>query len=150
MSAVNKFISSTSKGQDGALTRRFACRAVVAAEEAARALTNNQTEQIRGTSRDGKACSASSLGGLAICESRQPCRGYCEDRSTASLGAVDKLAKEVQELRDDQEKLRTSFEGECTITFLCNKAVVAHMKGVNELLEENKKTLDDFKTVADP
>ncbi|KAB1228130.1 hypothetical protein CJ030_MR4G013732 [Morella rubra] len=63
---------------------------------------------------------------------------------------VDKLTKEVQELRDDQEKLRTAFEGECTVTFLHNKAVVAHMKGVNEQLEEIKKTLDYFKTEVDP
>ncbi|KAB1203010.1 hypothetical protein CJ030_MR8G024569 [Morella rubra] len=63
---------------------------------------------------------------------------------------VDKLSKDVQELRDDQEKLRTAFEGECTVAYLRNKAVVAHMKEVNEQLEEIKKTLDDFKTEADP
>ncbi|KAB1223523.1 hypothetical protein CJ030_MR2G011252 [Morella rubra] len=39
---------------------------------------------------------------------------------------------------------------ECTIAYLRNKAVVAHMKEVNEQLEEIKKTLDDFKTEADP
>ncbi|KAB1216085.1 hypothetical protein CJ030_MR4G006855 [Morella rubra] len=48
---------------------------------------------------------------------------------------VDKLSKDVQELRDDQEKLRTAFEGECTVAYLHNKAVMA---------------LDDFKTEADP
>ncbi|KAB1226895.1 hypothetical protein CJ030_MR1G011764 [Morella rubra] len=63
---------------------------------------------------------------------------------------VDKLSKDVQELQDDQEKLQTAFEGQCTIAYLRNKAVVAHMTEVNEQLEEIKKTLDDFKTKADP
>ncbi|KAB1205331.1 hypothetical protein CJ030_MR7G012033 [Morella rubra] len=63
---------------------------------------------------------------------------------------VDKLSKDVQELRDDQEKLQTAFQRECTVAYLRNKAVVAHMKEVNEQLEEIKKTLDDFKTKADP
>ncbi|KAB1205334.1 hypothetical protein CJ030_MR7G012030 [Morella rubra] len=56
----------------------------------------------------------------------------------------------MQELWDDQEKLQTAFQRECTVAYLRNKAVVAHMKEVNEQLEEIKKTLDDFKTEADP
>ncbi|KAB1205809.1 hypothetical protein CJ030_MR7G028006 [Morella rubra] len=53
--------------------------------------------------------------------------------------AVDKLTKEVQELRDDQEKLRTAFEGECTVTFLRNKAVVAHMKGSTNSWKKSRR-----------
>ncbi|KAB1209535.1 hypothetical protein CJ030_MR6G018876 [Morella rubra] len=48
------------------------------------------------------------------------------------------------------KELQTAFEGECTVTMLCNKSVVAHMADVSEQLEEIKKTLDDFKTKADP
>ncbi|KAB1206917.1 hypothetical protein CJ030_MR7G008167 [Morella rubra] len=44
----------------------------------------------------------------------------------------------------------TAFEGECTVKMLRNKSVVAHMANVSKQLEEIKKTLDDFKTEADP
>ncbi|KAB1211953.1 hypothetical protein CJ030_MR5G023739 [Morella rubra] len=48
------------------------------------------------------------------------------------------------------KKLQTAFKGEFTVTMLRNKSVVAHMADVSEQLEEIKKTLDDFKTEADP
>ncbi|KAB1224249.1 hypothetical protein CJ030_MR2G005718 [Morella rubra] len=56
----------------------------------------------------------------------------------------------MQSLEEQLKELRTAFDGECTVTMLRNKSVVAHMADVNEQLEEIKKTLDDFKTEADP
>ncbi|KAB1220155.1 hypothetical protein CJ030_MR3G012006 [Morella rubra] len=48
------------------------------------------------------------------------------------------------------KEFRTAFDKECTVKMLRNKSVVAHMAEVSEQLEEIKKTLDDFKTEADP
>ncbi|KAB1212607.1 hypothetical protein CJ030_MR5G022574 [Morella rubra] len=44
---------------------------------------------------------------------------------------VEKLEREMQWLREDHEKFRTAFEGECIVTMRCNKTIVAHMKDVN-------------------
>ncbi|KAB1210058.1 hypothetical protein CJ030_MR6G004332 [Morella rubra] len=55
------------------------------------------------------------------------------------------VERQMQSLEEQLKELRTAFDGECTVTMLRNKSVVAHMADVNEQLEEIKKTLDDFK-----
>ncbi|KAB1219444.1 hypothetical protein CJ030_MR3G001073 [Morella rubra] len=98
---------------------------------------------VRGTSGDGSTCSAPSMGGPAICGPRQPCQATMK----ATLQPVE---RQMQSLEEQLKELRTAFDGECTVTMLRNKSVVAHMADVSEQLEEIKKTLDDFKTEADP
>ncbi|KAB1223633.1 hypothetical protein CJ030_MR2G023041 [Morella rubra] len=56
----------------------------------------------------------------------------------------------LQPIEEEVKEIWTAFDGECTVTMLRNKSVVAHMADVSEQLEEIKKTLDDFKTEADP
>ncbi|KAB1206586.1 hypothetical protein CJ030_MR7G020471 [Morella rubra] len=77
-SALNKFTLSRSRGQEGALTRRFARRAAAAVG----GITAFDIS-VRGTYGDGSTCSASSMGGPAICGLRQPCRRDYEGHSTA-------------------------------------------------------------------
>ncbi|KAB1200455.1 hypothetical protein CJ030_MR0G007195 [Morella rubra] len=83
------------------------------------------------------------MGGPAICGPRQPCQRDCE-------GTLQPIERQMQSLEEEMKKLRTAFDGECTVTMLRNKSIVAHMADVSEQLEEIKKTLDDFKTKADP
>ncbi|KAB1206344.1 hypothetical protein CJ030_MR7G025648 [Morella rubra] len=138
-SALNKFTLSRSRGQEGALTRRFARRAAAAAEEASRPSTSASEAPLG----DGSTCSAPSMGGPAICEPRQ----HVSATVKATLQPVE---RQMQSLEEQLKELRTAFDGECTVTMLRNKSVVAHMADVSEQLEEIKKTLDDFKTEADP
>ncbi|KAB1223153.1 hypothetical protein CJ030_MR2G016454 [Morella rubra] len=63
---------------------------------------------------------------------------------------VDKLSKDVQSSRMIKRSSGPLLKGSAQVAYLRNKAVVAHMTEVNEQLEEIKKTLDDFKTEADP
>ncbi|KAB1215440.1 hypothetical protein CJ030_MR4G010549 [Morella rubra] len=83
------------------------------------------------------------MGGPAICGLRQPCRRDYEGHSKP-------FERRMQSIEEQLKELRTAFDGECTVTMLRNKSVVAHMADVSEQLEEIKKTLDDFKTEADP
>ncbi|KAB1220149.1 hypothetical protein CJ030_MR3G012000 [Morella rubra] len=83
------------------------------------------------------------MGGPAICGLRQLCRRDYEGHSTA-------FERRMQSMEEQLKELRIAFDGECTVTMLRNKSVMAHMADVNEQLEEIKKTLDDFKMEADP
>ncbi|KAB1222977.1 hypothetical protein CJ030_MR2G020028 [Morella rubra] len=74
-----------------------------------------------------------------------------DSRVSATVKAtLQPVERQMQSLEEQLKELRTAFDGECTVTMLRNKSVVAHMADVNEQLEEIKKTLDDFKTEADP
>ncbi|KAB1203386.1 hypothetical protein CJ030_MR8G004878 [Morella rubra] len=98
---------------------------------------------VRGTYGDGSTCSASSMGGPAICG--------LDSRVGATMKAtLQPVERQMQSIEEQLKELRTAFDGECTVTMLRNKSVVAHMADVNEQLEEIKKTLDDFKMEADP
>ncbi|KAB1220929.1 hypothetical protein CJ030_MR3G025380 [Morella rubra] len=61
------------------------------------------------------------------------CVGATVKATLQPLEQVDKLSKERAEGAPDR------FEGECTVTMLRNKSVVAHMADVNEQLEEIKE-----------
>ncbi|KAB1221408.1 hypothetical protein CJ030_MR2G013132 [Morella rubra] len=81
--------------------------------------------------------------------------GFCVDAVVqdffCALVSVDRAPEvQLESLEEQLKELRTAFDGECTVTMLRNKSVVAHMADVNEQLEEIKKTLDDFKMEADP
>jgi hypothetical protein len=74
-----------------------------------------------------------------------------DSRVSATVkAALQPLERQVQSLEEEVKDLRTAFNGECTVTMLRNKSVVAHMSDVSEQLEEIKKTLDDFKMEAKP
>ncbi|KAB1220015.1 NAC domain-containing protein 43 [Morella rubra] len=135
-SALNKFTLSRSRGQEGALTRRFARRA--AAEEASRLRHQRQRHLWR---REHLQCL---LHGWP---------SYLRTSTAVSAtvkATLQPVERQMQSLEEQLKELRTAFDGECTVTMLRNKSVVAHMADVNEQLEEIKKTLDDFKTEADP
>ncbi|KAB1226284.1 hypothetical protein CJ030_MR1G001720 [Morella rubra] len=81
--------------------------------------------------------------GVAIGDGEDPCVGATVKTALQPLQEqVDKLTKEVQELRDDQEKLRTAFEGECTVTFLCNKAVRGSYEGATSASKRGEDHFD--------
>ncbi|KAB1209680.1 hypothetical protein CJ030_MR6G029223 [Morella rubra] len=74
-----------------------------------------------------------------------------DSRVGATMKAtLQPVERRMQSMEEQLKELRTAFDGECTVTMLRNKSVVAHMADVNEQLEEIKKTLDDFKMEADP
>ncbi|KAB1227098.1 hypothetical protein CJ030_MR1G028219 [Morella rubra] len=64
--------------------------------------------------------------------------------------ALQPVERQVQSLAEEVKELLTAFDGECIVTMLRNKSVVAQMADVSEQLKEIKKTLDDFKMEADP
>ncbi|KAB1222620.1 hypothetical protein CJ030_MR2G003641 [Morella rubra] len=70
--------------------------------------------------------------------------------SVTVKATLQPVERQMQSLEEELKELWTSFDGECTVTMLRNKSVVAHMADVNEQLEEIKKTLDDFKMEANP
>ncbi|KAB1227479.1 hypothetical protein CJ030_MR1G028869 [Morella rubra] len=125
--------------EEGALTQRFARRAAAAAEEASR---------------------PSTLVSEAPLETRAPAVPPSwvaqlftdlDSRVSATMKAtLQPVERQMQSLEEEMKELWTAFDGECTVTMLRNKSVVAHMADVSEQLEEIKKTLDDFKTEADP
>ncbi|KAB1206985.1 hypothetical protein CJ030_MR7G008099 [Morella rubra] len=74
-----------------------------------------------------------------------------DSRVGATMKAtLQPVERRMQSMEEQLKELRIAFDGECTVTMLRNKSVVAHMADVNEQLEEIKKTLDDFKMEADP
>ncbi|KAB1205567.1 hypothetical protein CJ030_MR7G027504 [Morella rubra] len=74
-----------------------------------------------------------------------------DSRVSATVKAtLQPVERQMQSLEEQLKELRTAFDGECTVTMLRNKSVVAHMADVSKQLEEIKKTLDDFKTEANP
>ncbi|KAB1203073.1 hypothetical protein CJ030_MR8G005536 [Morella rubra] len=138
-SALNKFTLSRSRGQEGALTRRFARRAAAAVEEASRPSTSASEAPME-------------TGAPAV---PPPWVAQLFADFDSRVGATMKatlqpVERQMQSLEEQLKELRTAFDGECTVTMLRNKSVVAHMADVNEQLEEIKKTLDDFKMEADP
>ncbi|KAB1222934.1 hypothetical protein CJ030_MR2G019453 [Morella rubra] len=138
-SALNKFTLSRSRGQEGALTRRFARRAAAAVEEASRPSTSASEAPME-------------TGAPAV---PPPWVAQLFADFDSRVGATMKatlqpVERRMQSLEEQLKELRTAFDGECTVTMLRNKSVVAHMADVNEQLEEIKKTLDDFKMEADP
>ncbi|KAB1211839.1 putative cysteine-rich receptor-like protein kinase 31 [Morella rubra] len=126
------------RGQEGALTRRFARRAA-AAEEASRPSTSASEAPLEtGAPAVPPPWVAQLFADL-------------DSRVSATVKAtLQPVERQMQSLEEQLKELRTAFDGECTVTMLRNKSVVAHMADVNEQLEEIKKTLDDFKTEADP
>ncbi|KAB1219358.1 hypothetical protein CJ030_MR3G001159 [Morella rubra] len=138
-SALNKFTLSRSRGQEGALTRRFARRAAAAVEEASRPSTSASEAPME-------------TGAPAV---PPPWMAQLFADFDSRVGATMKATlqpfeRRMQSMEEQLKELRTAFDGECTVTMLRNKSVVAHMADVNEQLEEIKKTLDDFKMEADP
>ncbi|KAB1216801.1 hypothetical protein CJ030_MR4G015415 [Morella rubra] len=98
---------------------------------------------VRGTYGDGSTCSASSMDGQLFVD--------FDSRVGATMKAtLQPVERRMQSMEEQLKELRIAFDGECTVTMLRNKSVVAHMADVNEQLEEIKKTLDDFKMEADP
>ncbi|KAB1202406.1 hypothetical protein CJ030_MR8G004399 [Morella rubra] len=73
-----------------------------------------------------------------------------EEATRPSTDRSKPLKREMKYLQEEMKELWIAFEGECTFSFLHDKVVVAHMKNVSDTLEGIKKTLDDFKTDADP
>ncbi|KAB1215284.1 hypothetical protein CJ030_MR4G012555 [Morella rubra] len=78
-------------------------------------------------------------------------------RMTSTVGVnatmkatLEHLELQVKSLEEEIKELWTAFEGECTVTILCNKWVMAHMADISKQLEEIEKTLDDFKMEANP
>ncbi|KAB1221417.1 hypothetical protein CJ030_MR2G013141 [Morella rubra] len=127
------------RGQEGALTRRFARRAAAAVEEASRPSTSASEAPME-------------TGAPAV---PPPWVAQLFADFDSRVGATMKatlqpVERQMQSLEEQLKELRTAFDGECTVTMLRNKSVVAHMADVNEQLEEIKKTLDDFKMEADP
>ncbi|KAB1222944.1 hypothetical protein CJ030_MR2G019463 [Morella rubra] len=137
-SALNKFTLSRSRGQEGALTRRFARRAAAAVEEASRPSTS--------------ASEAPMETGAPAVPPPWVAQLFADfDSVGATMKAtLQPVERRMQSIEEQLKELRTAFDGECTVTMLRNKSVVAHMADVNEQLEEIKKTLDDFKMEADP
>ncbi|KAB1225368.1 hypothetical protein CJ030_MR1G015692 [Morella rubra] len=126
-------------GPEGALTRRFARRAVVAVEEASRPSTSALEAPME-------------MGALAV---PPPWMTQLFADFDSRVGATMKATlqpfeRRMQSMEEQLKELRTAFDGECTVTMLRNKSVVAQMADVSEQLEEIKKTLDDFKMEADP
>ncbi|KAB1216259.1 hypothetical protein CJ030_MR4G020687 [Morella rubra] len=98
---------------------------------------------VRGTYGDGSTCSAPPWVAQLFAD--------LDSRVGATMKAtLQPVERQMQSLEEQLKELRTAFDGECTVTMLRNKSVVAHMADVNEQLEEIKKTLDDFKMEADP
>ncbi|KAB1199781.1 hypothetical protein CJ030_MR0G013378 [Morella rubra] len=98
---------------------------------------------VRGTYGDGSTCSAPPWVAQLFAD--------LDSRVSATVKAtLQPVERQMQSLEEQLKELRTAFDGECTVTMLRNKSVVAHMADVNEQLEEIKKTLDDFKMEADP
>ncbi|KAB1219955.1 hypothetical protein CJ030_MR3G022811 [Morella rubra] len=127
------------RGQEGALTRRFARRAAAAVEEASRPSTS--------------ASEAPMETGAPAVPPPWVAQLFADfdSRVSATMKAtLQPVERRMQSLEEQLKELRTAFDGECTVTMLRNKSVVAHMADVNEQLEEIKKTLDDFKMEADP
>ncbi|KAB1213096.1 hypothetical protein CJ030_MR5G015916 [Morella rubra] len=125
--------------KEGALTRRFACRATAATEEAARPSTSASEASLK---KGAPAVPSSWVSQLFA---------NLDSRVSATVkAALQPLEGQVKSLEEEMKKLRTTFEGECTVMMLCNKSVVVHMVDVSEQFEEIKKTLDDFKTEANP
>ncbi|KAB1209109.1 hypothetical protein CJ030_MR6G015495 [Morella rubra] len=138
-SALNKFTLSRSRGQEGALTRRFARRAAAAVEEASRPSTS--------------ASEAPMETGAPAVPPPWVAQLFADfdSRVSATMKAtLQPVERQMKSLEEKLKELRTAFDGECTVTMLRNKSIVAHMADVNEQLEEIKKTLDDFKMEADP
>ncbi|KAB1228158.1 hypothetical protein CJ030_MR2G000734 [Morella rubra] len=138
-SALNKFTLSRSRGQEGALTRRFARRAAAAVEEASRPSTS--------------ASEAPMETGAPVVPPPWVAQLFADfdSRVGATMKAtLQPVERRMQSMEEQLKELRIAFDGECTVTMLRNKSVVAHMADVNEQLEEIKKTLDDFKMEADP
>ncbi|KAB1200816.1 hypothetical protein CJ030_MR0G006225 [Morella rubra] len=98
---------------------------------------------VRGTSGDGSTCSAPPWVAQLFTD--------LDSRVSVTVKATLLLIeRQMQSLDEQLKELRTAFDGECTVTMLRNKLVVAHMADVSEQLEEIEKTLDDFKMEADP
>ncbi|KAB1203471.1 hypothetical protein CJ030_MR8G006649 [Morella rubra] len=137
--ALNKFTLSRSRGQEGALTRRFARRAAAAVEEASRPSTSASEAPME-------------MGAPAVPPPwvAQLFADFDSRVSTTMKATLQPVERQMQSIEEQLKELRTAFDGECTVTMLRNKSVVAHMADVNEQLEEIKKTLDDFKMEADP
>ncbi|KAB1211909.1 hypothetical protein CJ030_MR5G000970 [Morella rubra] len=70
------------------------------------------------------------MGGPAICRPRQPCQPTVK-------AALQPVERQMQSLEEEMKELRTTFNGECTVTMLRNKSVVAHMADVSEQLGRN-------------
>ncbi|KAB1220486.1 hypothetical protein CJ030_MR3G015739 [Morella rubra] len=138
-SALNKFTLSRSRGQEGALTRRFARRVAAAVEEASQPSTS--------ASEAPMETGPPAVPPLWVAQLFVDLDSHVSATVKATLQPVERL---MQSLEERLKELRTAFDGECTVTMLRNKSIVAHMADVNEQLEEIKKTLDDFKTEADP
>ncbi|KAB1205588.1 hypothetical protein CJ030_MR7G017760 [Morella rubra] len=132
-------VSRRSWGQEGALTRRFARRAAATAEEASQPSTSaSETPMETGAPAVPPPWVAQLFADL-------------DSRVGATMKAtLQPVERQMQSLEEQLKELQTAFDGECTVTMLSNKSVVAHMADVNEQLEEIKKTLDDFKMEADP
>ncbi|KAB1203057.1 hypothetical protein CJ030_MR8G023484 [Morella rubra] len=127
-SALNKFTLSRSRGQEGALTRRFARRAAAAVEEASRPSTSASEAPME-------------TGAPAV---PPPWMAQLFADFDSRVGATMKATlqpfeRRMQSMEEQLKELRTAFDGECTVTMLRNKSVVAHMADVNEQLEELKR-----------
>ncbi|KAB1205709.1 hypothetical protein CJ030_MR7G028106 [Morella rubra] len=138
-SAVVGSIIKQRAGAKRALTRRFARRAAAAVEEASRPSTSASEAPME-------------TGAPAV---PPPWVAQLFADFDSRVGATMKATlqpfeRRMQSMEEQLKELRTAFDGECTVTMLRNKSVVAHMADVNEQLEEIKKTLDDFKMEADP
>ncbi|KAB1212948.1 hypothetical protein CJ030_MR5G001870 [Morella rubra] len=139
MSTLNKFTLSRSRGQEGALTQRFSRRAAAGTEEAVRPST--------------AASEAPAKTGAPIVPPPWVAQLFANLDSNVSVtmkAALQPFEGQVKSLEEEMKELQTAFKGECTMTMLRNKLVMAYMADVREQLEEIKKTLDDFKAEADP
>ena len=118
--------------------RRFALRAAAAAEEASRPSTSaSEAPQETGAPAVPPPWVAQLFADL-------------DSRVSATMKAtLLPIERQMHSLEEEMKDLLTAFGGECTVSMLRNKSVVAHMADVSEQLEEIKKTLDDFKTKAD-
>ncbi|KAB1227436.1 hypothetical protein CJ030_MR1G023828 [Morella rubra] len=108
-------------GQEGALTRRFSRRAATAFDIS-----------VRGTYETGAPAVPPPWVAQLFAD--------LDSRVNATVKAtLQPVERQMQSLEEEMKELQTAFDGECTVTMLRNKSVVAHMADVNEQLEEIKR-----------
>ncbi|KAB1223032.1 hypothetical protein CJ030_MR2G001911 [Morella rubra] len=132
MSALNKFTLSKSKGQKGTLTQWFTCKAVAATDTTARPSTDIEKSRSEAPLEMGVLAMPSPKVAQLFTDLNSHVNAIVITALRPLEEHVEKLEREMQWLQEDEEKLWNTFEGECTITMLRNKSIVAHMTLVRE------------------
>ncbi|KAB1199792.1 hypothetical protein CJ030_MR0G013389 [Morella rubra] len=121
-----------SKGQKGALTQRFAPRVAIATDMTARLSIDAGSSRSEAPLKT--RASAVPLPWVAQLFKDLDSRVSAAVKTTLRplKEHVEKLEREMQWLRDCYNGDGNAFDGECTVTMLRNKSIVAHMTLVEE------------------